>query len=198
MCYHAGIQPSQFHALFPRILTGNAQRFYIGYLDPDDDFFSQHMKMKTHFDTNVNKEHYYTDWTTASFVRMRRENPEMKLHDVLKKLLDKLQLCQRALGGTFAGNDQFRIVVIKACRGADELEHALYRPAPNCEQLFVDLRSSFETYMTRKESHSQMITDNQFLLDRKYTRNTKNKRFFGGSGSGCGGYNNKSGGTSRR
>jgi hypothetical protein len=53
--------PSQFAAVFPRILTGRAEEYYLHYVSPEDDFYSAYMKIKVHFDTDVNYHHYYTD-----------------------------------------------------------------------------------------------------------------------------------------
>jgi hypothetical protein len=62
-----------------------------------DTFLTVYTKLKNHFNTDVNHSHYYADWTTTSFVKVRRENPDKTLHEVLNIMLDKLQLCQRAL-----------------------------------------------------------------------------------------------------
>jgi hypothetical protein len=40
ICYHVQIGPGQFHAVFPRILAGNAEDYYINYINRDDDFYS--------------------------------------------------------------------------------------------------------------------------------------------------------------
>ena len=177
VCYHIGVKPGQFHAVFPRILTGNAEDYYISYIEQEDDFYSQYMKMKTHFDTNVNKEHYFTDWTTISFMKVRQENAEKDLHEVLQIMLNKLQRCQRALGPSYAGEEQLRTTVIKACRGVAELEHALFKPATVCEQLFADLRSSIETSLVRQQFANQLITeDDQYYLDRRYNRNDNRRK----------------------
>ncbi|KAJ5545249.1 hypothetical protein N7535_006368 [Penicillium sp. DV-2018c] len=134
--------------------------FYLHNIDRRDDFRAQYMKLKTHFDANVNHERYFTEWTTTSFMRVREENPEKGLHEVLQILLDKIRRCQRALGPDFEGEHQLRTSVIKACRGVSELEHALYKPAMTCEQLFSGLRSSIETSIVRKQSANYMVKNN--------------------------------------
>ncbi|XP_044724119.1 uncharacterized protein HRG_02015 [Hirsutella rhossiliensis] len=67
ICFHAQIRETQFYAVFPRILNGRAETFYLHYVDQDDTFAIAYHKVKTHFDTDVNHHHYYTDWTTATF-----------------------------------------------------------------------------------------------------------------------------------
>ncbi|KAF1363027.1 hypothetical protein EJ07DRAFT_162974 [Lizonia empirigonia] len=109
ICYHADIQPDQFHAVFPRILEGRAQDYYLHFVDQRmDTFLTVYTKLKNHFDTDVNHSHYYADWTTISFVKVRRENPDKTLHEVLDIMLDKLQLCQRALGQQYMGEYALR------------------------------------------------------------------------------------------
>ncbi|KAF1361880.1 hypothetical protein EJ07DRAFT_164355 [Lizonia empirigonia] len=116
ICYHADIQPSQFHAVFPRILDGRAEEYYLHFVDQRMDTFSTaYTKLKNHFDTDVNHGHYYTDWTTISFVKVRRENPDKNLHDVLDIMLDKLQLCQRALGQQYIGEYSLRTTNARFC-----------------------------------------------------------------------------------
>lgn len=61
----------------------------------------QYMKMKTHFDTNVNKGQYYMDWTTATFTVICRENPGTKTQEMRKMLVNNLQLCERDWEGPF-------------------------------------------------------------------------------------------------
>ncbi|KAJ5146590.1 uncharacterized protein N7515_001154 [Penicillium bovifimosum] len=186
-CFHLGIAPGQFHAVFPMILTGNEEEFYLHNIDRRDDFRTQYMKLKSHFDTTVNHEHYFTEWTTISFMKVREENPEKSLHEVLQILLDKMRRCQRALGPDYEGEHQLHTSVIKACRGVSELEHALYKPAKTCEQLFSDLRSSIETSLVRKQSANYMVDGNsQFYLDRKYKKNGNSSRgaFQGHRGTG--------------
>lgn len=90
ICYHAEITPEQFHAIFPRILTGRAE------VEGSDDFVTVYVKIKNHFDTNVNHNQYYTDWMSTIFAKVRQQNLDKNLHEVLRTLLDKMQLCQRA------------------------------------------------------------------------------------------------------
>jgi hypothetical protein len=61
ICYHAEITPNQFHAVFPRILTGRAEDYYLTYIKRTDTFALAYNKIKEHFDTEVNHQHHYTD-----------------------------------------------------------------------------------------------------------------------------------------
>ena len=190
ICYHADIGPGQFHAVFPRILDGRAEEYYLHFVDQRmDTFLTAYTKLKNHFDTDVNHGHYYTDWTTTSFVKVRRENPDKSLHEVLDIMLDKLQLCQRALGQQYMGEYALRTTVITACRGVKELEMALYKPPMECEALFGDLRSSIENSLAMAVSvnFADADPDDQYYLDRRYS-NTSSGRLRGGRGGSNRGY----------
>ncbi|KAM4066206.1 hypothetical protein HRG_012064 [Hirsutella rhossiliensis] len=97
-CSHIQVKPSQFHALFPRILDGRAQRFYLDKITWATTFRQAYDIFKQHFDTEVNHVHYHTDWTTITFNSIRAQDASKTPHEVLQTLFDKLQLCQRALG----------------------------------------------------------------------------------------------------
>ena len=190
VCFHNQIRPGQFHALFPHIISGRAEVYYVSHVDWTQRFRQVYDQIKKHFDTEVNHNHYYTDWTTTTFTRVRAENPEKNLQEVLQKLLDKLQLCQRALGKQFEGDVILRTTVINACRGVPELEYALFNAPTGTEKLFADLRSSIETHLARGTGNSQ------FFLDRRYHggdrrrppfRGYNGRRGGGGHGGGYGG-----------
>ncbi|KAF1935267.1 hypothetical protein EJ02DRAFT_507147 [Clathrospora elynae] len=197
ICYHADIGPGQFHAVFPWILDGRAEEYYLHFVDQQmDTFLTAYTKLKNHFDTDVNHGHYYTDWTTTSFVKVRRENPDKSLHEVLDIMLDKLQLCQRALGQQYIREYALRMTVITACWGVKELEMALYKPPLECEALFGDLQSSIKNSlaMTVSVNFTKADPEDQYYLDRRYS-NTSPGRLRGGrdgSNRGRGGFQQRS------
>ncbi|KJZ72869.1 hypothetical protein HIM_07813 [Hirsutella minnesotensis 3608] len=169
-CLTAGIKPSQFHALFSNILTKRAKNFFVHQVSRDSTFAEMYQKMKQHFDTEVNRQQYHTDWTSISFTQLRKESPEKPLGEILQALLDKLQLCQRALGNSYGGEDQLISTTIRACRGVPELEFALFVPAMTFEGLSSQLRSSLTTVSQRQPGQpSQYLQDqDQFFTDRRY------------------------------
>ena len=158
-----------------------------------DTFRVAYLKIKHHFETQVNHLQYHTDWTTMSFngVRTAPENSGKSLQEVLQILLDKLTLCQRALGDEYKGEQQLQTTVLRACRGVPELKFALFKPAQKCEALFADLRSSIETY--HDQGTQQMLTDefrggdDQYYVDRRYNNG-------GGRGGYRSGFGQRSGG----
>ncbi|KAK1914254.1 hypothetical protein P3342_007500 [Pyrenophora teres f. teres] len=92
-------------------------------------------------------------------------------------MLDKLQLCQRALGQQYMGEYALRTTVITACRGVREFPMALYRPSLECEVLFGDLRSSIENSLAMSTSvnFTEGDQDNQYYLDRRYNSNRRGR-----------------------
>jgi hypothetical protein len=144
------------------------------YISPEDDFYSAYIKIKVHFNTDVNYYYYYTNWTTITFSKIKQENPDQTLYQALDHLLDKLQLCQRALGPAYAGEDAFQTIVIRACRNSPELEIALYKPARVCEELFADLRSAIEVVLNRSSGPKFYAFENATRMNyvnRIYTSN---------------------------
>ena len=61
ICWQVDIQEEQFHAVFPRILTGRAETFYIQVVEREDSFADAYMAIKNHFDHDVHHQHYYID-----------------------------------------------------------------------------------------------------------------------------------------
>jgi hypothetical protein len=92
------------------------------------------------------------------------ENPEKGLHKVLQLLLDKLQLCQRALRKNFKGEDALRTTVINACCRVPKLKIALFKLALICEGLFLDLRLAIKTHLARQHT-TQMLMGSKTVTE---------------------------------
>ncbi|XP_044718716.1 uncharacterized protein HRG_07281 [Hirsutella rhossiliensis] len=142
-CRSVEVPESQLHAFLPRALTGRAKTYYDLYLDPDLTFAAAYRQLKQHFDTNVNLEHYHTDWSTITFNSVRSKH---------------------------TGESNLRNAVIRACRGTPELKQALYKAPAHCEQLFADLRASIELAITDNGS-TQWYTDRKYQQNRPPFRN---------------------------
>lgn len=133
VCRTAGIREEHFHAIFPRILTYSTKTYFQTNIGSTATFAVMYAKLKTYFDTDVNREHHYTQWTTLTFSSLRSTMPDDSLQDVLNQLLMKLQRCQRALGREYVGEEVLRGAVIRACRGVTELSPALFEASHNCQ-----------------------------------------------------------------
>ena len=135
-CRRLDIPEDQYYAIFPDILSGRAEAFYLNHIGPEKRWDEIYYLMDSHFSTTMNHAQYFTDWTTTSFARVKSENAEKQPIEVLEILLDKLQLAQRALGKGFEGEVALYTSVVRACRGVPELSPALIHQKPTCEALF--------------------------------------------------------------
>lgn len=156
LCNTLRIEASQIHVIFGRILTGPAEYHYRYHVHHDDTFATAYKKIKDRFYDAVNHSIYYTDWTTITFESTRKEyrakhpGPE-DLPKVLEAMLDKLQLCQRALGPHYASDIHLRDTVLRACRGVPALSHASYHafcnPLQSRQEMFSHLRRSLRVHL---------------------------------------------------
>ena len=172
------ITEDQYHAVFPDILSSRAEDFYIYHIGPDKRWDEVYNLIDTHFNTTINHSQYWADQTTLSFVRVRKENPDKTLPEVLETLLDKLQLVQRALGEGYQGKIALCTIVVRACRAVPELEPAIMNQKPTCKALFADLRAALQVAMKR-DSIQQFMSHKEAginFMDRQYSSNFKNRQ----------------------
>ncbi|KLU93222.1 hypothetical protein MAPG_12159, partial [Magnaporthiopsis poae ATCC 64411] len=177
-CRRLQIDETQYHAVFPDILSDRAEDFYINHIGPEKTWDQIYNLLDTHFNSKLNHSQYWTDWTTTTFVRTQRENPDKTLPEVLEIMLDKLQLVQRALGDGYQGEINLHTAVARACRGVKEFEHALMTQKGTCEALFADLRASLQVTMDRQGSSSYIMDGGSHdvnYTDRRYVNNQRNR-----------------------
>jgi hypothetical protein len=99
------------------------------------------------------------------------------LYEALDLLLNKLQLCQRALGKEFMGENALRTNVIRACRGVPELKQALFKSGRGCEKLFLDFRSFIQVELSEQQLFHLKEAARMNYIDRTYNNNRRNPRF---------------------
>jgi hypothetical protein len=75
--------------------------YYMHNIRPGFDWKDLYERLDYHFNTKVNHNQYWTDWTTMSFARCKQENLDKSQHEALEVIIDKLTLAQRALGRDF-------------------------------------------------------------------------------------------------
>ncbi|KAH8193590.1 hypothetical protein TruAng_012245 [Truncatella angustata] len=173
-CRKIGITEDQFHAVWSYILSDRALDFYVNYIGPDKIWYDIYRAMDLHFNHRVNHNQYWADWSSLTFVRMRKEHADKTNSEVLEMLLDKMQLTQRALGAGYQGEIQLRTAVERACRGVPELEPALIQQRQSCEELFSDMRAAITVASDREPTIYLSQLDSyitRYLTDRTYTRN---------------------------
>jgi hypothetical protein len=101
------------------------------------------------------------------------------LQEAFEKFLDKLQLCQRALGADYTGKDALRTSVIRACRSSSEFEIALLKPVRVCEELFADLRSAIEVVLNRFTVPQSSALENiagSYYVNRVYNKSKRSQQ----------------------
>ena len=174
-CLSGHIKPSQFHAVFPRILAGRAEQYHVSNVDTEDTFAGAYGKLKVHFDTDANHQLYHKDWHLIEYTTIKREHPDKSPTEALELMFDKLQLCQRALGPAYAGGIPLRSQIIHACQRSPELAAALNKPAADPEEMMADLRATLAQY-TAMNSQFVADADDQYYLDRRYNNNHDRSR----------------------
>jgi hypothetical protein len=175
LCQRLDIHESQYSSIFPDILEGRASTYYIHSIGPGLTWKQLYDKMNNHFNTNVNHNQYWTDWTTMSFARCKQDNLDKSLHEILEIMIDKLSLAQRALGPDFQGEVPLHTAVVRACRGQPELEQAMFSIKPTCEALFSDLRSAIQITIDRQAHQYQQEDVSSYYTDRRYNSAPRTK-----------------------
>ena len=99
---------------------------------------------------------------TYSTFKAEKSNIRKTNLEVLQALLDKLQLCQRALGLGYIGENQLIAATQRECRGVSKLEFALFTPATTFEELSSKLQSFIMTHDNRNATNIQYFTYRQF------------------------------------
>lgn len=84
----AGIKPSQFHIVFPQILADKVRNSHLYHIPRTVDFGQQCLKLKLHFEHEIHRGKYVTDWTSTSFEKLRVENKDKRPHEILEILIE--------------------------------------------------------------------------------------------------------------
>lgn len=154
-CSQIDIAPSQLHAVFRMKLSGAAQKWSLYSLSNSAKFCDMYLVLKNHFDTSINHSRYHNNWTSITFQSARndKECVEKDLPGVSYFLLNRLELCQRALGNSYFGEQQLIAATLRAVQGVAELKPAIFKPAMRYEQLCNDLRNALFQAMQPSVSH---------------------------------------------
>lgn len=151
VCQMMGIDRFGYHAVFANMLSGNAEDYYLQHCQRLETFFEVYTTMKLHFEQDVNLAQYHTDWTYTKWSTcMARKSDDETAMDVLNNMLDKLMLCQKAMGPDFRGDAILREKTREAVSGVPAFEYALQDPKESVEGFFSSLRSSLQTVLSRE------------------------------------------------
>lgn len=173
------------------MLSGRAKTYYMHHVGQNASFAHAYNAIKTYFDTDSNHRVYYQDWTSTTLKGVLRNNPGKTLVKAVEILVEKLHLCQRALGNAYKGQEHLVAAVTRACQDSPEMSDALSDPTTIFETLVSRLRAR-AAVVQGKESASQYLTqveadsasngigeDNPIILytDRKFLgRTNRNNR----------------------
>ncbi|EED22562.1 conserved hypothetical protein [Talaromyces stipitatus ATCC 10500] len=176
LCRLTEIQLSQCWAVFPEMLSGRAETYYMHHVNPDASFAQMYWAIKSYFDTESNHALYYQDWTSITLVDVRRENTGKTLPEAVEILVEKLHLCQRALGPHYMSPEHLVSAIIRACQGSPEMSEVLSEPTTKFETLVSRLRAR-AAIMQKKEAAGQYLAESNnvpstHFTDRKYVGKT--------------------------
>jgi hypothetical protein len=156
LCELLQVRYSQLYALFPSILSGSAQAYFLEHMSRGMQFRDMYLQLKQQFDSDINRAQYHTDWSSITFQTVLSEpkNTGKTYLEVLQILLDRLQRCQRALGPAY--KDEIHLVAntLRAVQGVQELKIALARPERSFNALSAQLKSTMKVEEnTRSPGH---------------------------------------------
>ena len=160
-CYTVTIKQSQFLTMFSSILSDQAKDYFVYNVNLNLTFSELDTMLKTKFDTKVNKTQYHTDWSLMTYFTLElvKSNIEKTNLQVLQVLLDKLQLCQQALGLDYMGKNQLIATTQRLCYGVSGLEFAVFTPVITFKKLFSKLQSSIMTHNNHNAANIHYFTD---------------------------------------
>jgi hypothetical protein len=128
------------------------------HVGQDASFAKAYNVIKAYFDTDSNHQVYYSDWTLLTFKGVRNLNPGKTLVEAVETLVEKLHLCQRALGKAYEPPEHLVAAVIRAFQDLPKMSDALSDSITNFETLMLKLRAR-AAVLQREESASQYVTD---------------------------------------
>ena len=101
-------------------------------------------------------------------MRTISKNPDKSKLECLELMLDKLRTAQRGLTTQYQNENSLRDQVLNACRGIEECNMALFKPALTFEGLCADLRAAIGQTIRTKEAVSFFEEKHQYWTDRTY------------------------------
>ena len=185
-CKKAGIREDRYADAFSIMLKGRAAEFYYDKLAGSGSTFDGMIfATRCHFETDEMKQQYLMEWRETTFSRVIAQNPGISKLECLEKLLDRLQVIQRGLDGSYQNDLSLRDQVIGACRGIPECDLCLFNPAGSYEGVCAQLRSAIATATRSRDTQQFPNTDEAYWTDRTYKRGGSYNR--GGASRGRGG-----------
>jgi hypothetical protein len=152
-CTKIGLGQDQYHLAFSIMLKGRAAEFYYDKLAGRSyDFATMTDMIRTHFETEENKQKYLSEWRETTLLRIIANHPDKTRLECLEITFDTLRTAQRGLSREYQTEHNLRDQVLNACRGVKECSLALFKPATTFEGLCADLRSAVGTAVREKQT----------------------------------------------
>lgn len=166
-CAKVGLEDYQYDKAFSVMLKGRASSFYYNKISGRNmDWNTAVTMMRSHFETEENRQLYLSLWRETTLLRTIQANPSKSRLDCLQLLLDQLQKIQRGLGDGYQSDHTLRDQAINACRGVKECSLALYKPASTYEGVCAELRSAIGTAVRSEDNTQYMARSEEQRRDR--------------------------------
>jgi hypothetical protein len=185
-CSKIGLPEDQYHSAYSIMLKGRASNFYYDKIAGRSYDFDTMVDMtKAHFETEENHQKYLSEWRETTLLRTITENPGKSRLECFQIMVDKLQKVQRGLSKDYQYEHNLRDQVINACRGVEECNLALYKPAGTFEGVCAELRSAIGTAIRSRQSASAFtaqtdtqVEDDEYdqYLDGPYVRRSRTRQ----------------------
>jgi hypothetical protein len=169
-CKAVELKPEHFHAAFPYILVDAAYERFAQHIHPNATFAEIYNDLQKHFDTEVNRMEYYSDWTNASFLNLRAKNSDKSDLEVLEILFEQLARTQRALGKAFQADEMIVQATLAACRGWPDFQLGFNAPGLKWQELCGRLRNSLKSAENARTRGAAT-----YLTDRRYNSSSADK-----------------------
>lgn len=164
-----GLEERQFHLAFSTMLKDKASDFYYNKIAGRSyDFRTMVNLIRSHFETEENRQKYLLEWRETTLIRTISINPDKSKLECLELMLDKLRTAQRGLTIQYQNENSLRDQVLNVCRGIEECNLALFKPAPTFKGLCADLRAAIGQTVRTKETASFFEEKHQYWTDRTY------------------------------
>jgi hypothetical protein len=183
LCHKVFLPESMYHFAFSIMLKGRASQFYYDRLSGKYYTYDRlTQETRAHFETEENRQLYLSEWRETTLPIIITQHKNKNRLEQLEILFDRLQIVQRGLSEVYQEDYSLRDQILSACRGIEECNMALFKPAPTWEGVCNDLRAAIGATLRTRGSRENGVyltqrgdddDDDQahpttFITDRKF------------------------------
>lgn len=167
LCDDLDLVPGQYHKVITVTLKGRAKSWFSRLNKGSMTFAVMYTRLQEKFGTHVHQQRYLADWTTTTYlsVKMEEANVNKPADEITQITLDRLHLCQRALGPGYAGESVLCDTVNRAFTGVEAFRMTLHQPPKTFEELSASLFSSLAAF------HATQVVPQINYVDRQFRTN---------------------------